>query len=212
MTELFAGQSSASLSEPWGVTNTSSPVFDQSIGATWKSVAEKNEYSQTWVNERYPITNSDHLPSVSTQFRCPNFCFFSPQDYLWTTTAQIWGPEGGRCTEVCQCTCLWLFKISDLYALRCCKQKTFIFLRLVTCLSKKCGEQQIFSCNQTCLPVKNSSILWFKKKYKYMGHLKCDYNKLAALNRISIKILLFPFLNVLSTFFSCSYGLDLSSP
>lgn len=76
MTELFAGQSSASLSEPWGVTNTSSPVFDQSIGATWKSVAEKNEYSQTWVNERYPITNSDHLPSVSTQFKCPNFCFF----------------------------------------------------------------------------------------------------------------------------------------
>ena len=39
MTELLVGQSSPSVAS-LDVTKTSSPVFDQSIGDTWKSVAE----------------------------------------------------------------------------------------------------------------------------------------------------------------------------
>jgi hypothetical protein len=38
MTELLVGQSSASMPS-LDVTKTSSPVFDQSMGFTWKSVA-----------------------------------------------------------------------------------------------------------------------------------------------------------------------------
>ncbi len=40
MTELLVGQSSASMPS-LDVTNTSSPVLDQSMGFTWKSVAAK---------------------------------------------------------------------------------------------------------------------------------------------------------------------------
>ncbi len=56
-------------------------------------------YSQTWAN--------DHLPTATT-IGCPNMSLYITLTYLWTTATcqqrpQIWGPKGGRCTQVWLC-------------------------------------------------------------------------------------------------------------